>query len=237
VTTKVRIEGVTIETTGELERELLERAMQYLASRHSVTIVTPLSPEEVEAVREALKEDSGPNPQVANERRDIDSAIEDFARRHAEADRKAEQTIGRPRQYPRVGVDGQRIDGPRSGATIGEMLAANGQASGNWMMRYKAHYWCPSCGNEGTRHIYPDWAFLRCHNCDARLKVEPATADGNPDEWGNYFVARELWVQSSQSADGGDHGGQAERAEAGEDLGQAVDGPEESRSELQGAAL
>lgn len=59
--------------------------------------------------------------------------------------------------------------------------------------RYRTRYQCPLCGNRGNQYEYEENKFTKCHNCEAKLKIEPATKNGFPerDGFGNFFVATE----------------------------------------------
>jgi hypothetical protein len=66
--------------------------------------------------------------------------------------------------------------------------------------RYRLHYDCPKCTESG-RHYIPDFVkSVSCHKCQARMLVEPATDKGfgadddHRDEWGNFFVAKSLFI-------------------------------------------
>jgi transcription elongation factor Elf1 len=221
VTTKVRIDGVTIEATGEYEHELIDRVLDFLIARHSGSVVVPPTKEELEAARgDALKE--ADSKATAVEPRNIDQILEDFARRHSEADRTAEKTVGRPRQYPRVGVDGAIVEGPKSGATIAERLeatwaafsgrtneiadkAADGESVPEFWRtgiktdefgrkKYKTYYHCPACGDRGRHYLYEGTATCRCRACGAELSVSQAVPDAylERDQYGNFFVAKTL---------------------------------------------
>ncbi|GMA52562.1 hypothetical protein GCM10025857_39190 [Alicyclobacillus contaminans] len=200
MTTKVRIDGVTIETTGEYEHALI--LLDYLISRHSGTAVMPPTKDELAMVKEALKEVASTAP--ATEVRDIDKLIEDFAHQHTETDRQIERTNGRPRRYPKVGVMGEIIEGPSMSAIIGEMLATSGDIPEHWMTgiktdesgrkRYKTYYHCPVCGDKGRHYLYERTETCKCRACGAELSVTQAVQDVylERDQYGNFFAAKAL---------------------------------------------
>lgn len=63
---------------------------------------------------------------------------------------------------------------------------------------YQASYHC-DCGHSGKRFIPETNYYLKCHNCNDKLLVEPATLEQDengipkPDVEGNFFIARELY--------------------------------------------
>ncbi|MDZ5608584.1 hypothetical protein U2I54_16155 [Bacillus pseudomycoides] len=63
----------------------------------------------------------------------------------------------------------------------------------NGTPRYRTRYECSLCGNRGNQYEYEGNKFTKCHNCEAKLKMEPATKKGFPerDGFGNFFVASE----------------------------------------------
>lgn len=81
------------------------------------------------------------------------------------------------------------------GEALQSLKPANTRDFGDGVTGYQAHYWC-GCGDEGNRYILPTYKYLKCHVCQTKLSIEPATfdisADGlpEPDNFGNFFVAR-----------------------------------------------
>jgi len=57
---------------------------------------------------------------------------------------------------------------------------------------YRARYSCPRCGSSGVRFQAMTNTYLKCRNCNAKLKLERAAEEGR-DEEGNVFVATELY--------------------------------------------
>ncbi|MEH7459593.1 hypothetical protein V7183_20980 [Bacillus sp. JJ1127] len=59
--------------------------------------------------------------------------------------------------------------------------------------RYRTCYECPLCGNRGNQYEYKENKFTKCHKCNAKIKIEPATEKGFPnrDAFGNFYVANE----------------------------------------------
>ncbi|MCU5537269.1 hypothetical protein OCB04_15140 [Bacillus cereus] len=59
--------------------------------------------------------------------------------------------------------------------------------------RYRVRYDCCMCGNRGNQYEYKENKFTKCHKCNAKLKVLPATKTGLPerDSFGNFYVANE----------------------------------------------
>ncbi|WMS84407.1 hypothetical protein RE438_12080 [Bacillus wiedmannii] len=59
--------------------------------------------------------------------------------------------------------------------------------------RYRARYECCMCGNRGNQYEYKENKFTKCHKCNAKLKIVPATKTGFPerDSFGNFYVANE----------------------------------------------
>ncbi|MFJ8216207.1 hypothetical protein [Bacillus cereus] len=57
--------------------------------------------------------------------------------------------------------------------------------------RYRTRYECCMCGNRGNQYEYEGNKFTKCHNCNAKLKIVPATKKGIPerDSFGNFYVA------------------------------------------------
>jgi hypothetical protein len=69
---------------------------------------------------------------------------------------------------------------------------------------YRTYYQCPRCGNDGRHYIPKDVKFVSCHNCQSKLRVEPATSfgfglsDKHRDEWGNYFISKMLYIDNEK---------------------------------------
>lgn len=63
--------------------------------------------------------------------------------------------------------------------------------------RYRTRYECPLCGNRGNQYEYKENKFTKCHNCNAKIKIEPATKKGFPDRdaFGNFYVANEEYSE------------------------------------------
>ncbi|HDR7254291.1 TPA: hypothetical protein QCW96_003643 [Bacillus pacificus] len=59
--------------------------------------------------------------------------------------------------------------------------------------RYRTRYECCMCGNRGNQYEYEGNKFTKCHNCNAKLKIVPATKKGLPerDAFGNFYVAND----------------------------------------------
>ncbi|MGN4611805.1 hypothetical protein ACTFOZ_04910 [Bacillus cereus group sp. MYBK71-2] len=59
--------------------------------------------------------------------------------------------------------------------------------------RYRTRYECCMCGNRGNQYEYKENKFTKCHNCNAKLKIVPATKTGFPerDSFGNFYVAND----------------------------------------------
>ncbi|MEB8702682.1 hypothetical protein P4H21_18205 [Bacillus cereus] len=59
--------------------------------------------------------------------------------------------------------------------------------------RYRTRYECCMCGNRGNQYEYEGNKFTKCHNCNAKLKIVPATKKGFPerDAFGNFYVAND----------------------------------------------
>ncbi|AXY09960.1 hypothetical protein CUC43_25845 [Bacillus thuringiensis LM1212] len=59
--------------------------------------------------------------------------------------------------------------------------------------RYRTRYECCMCGNRGKQYEYEGNKFTKCHNCNAKLKIVPATKKGFPerDSFGNFYVAND----------------------------------------------
>lgn len=64
-------------------------------------------------------------------------------------------------------------------------------------IKYQCKYWC-DCGHTGKRWVNDNAQHVRCHECNSKLIVEPATpefrGDGLPvqDSFNNFFIAREM---------------------------------------------
>ncbi|PFC04828.1 hypothetical protein [Bacillus thuringiensis] len=59
--------------------------------------------------------------------------------------------------------------------------------------RYRTRYDCCMCGNRGNQYEYEGNKFTKCHKCNAKLKIVPATKKGLPerDAFGNFYVAND----------------------------------------------
>ncbi|AJG93815.1 hypothetical protein I6G77_04415 [Bacillus tropicus] len=59
--------------------------------------------------------------------------------------------------------------------------------------RYRTRYECCMCGNRGNQYEYKENKFTKCHKCNAKLKIVPATKKGFPerDAFGNFYVAND----------------------------------------------
>ncbi|TKH53835.1 hypothetical protein FC677_21130 [Bacillus cereus] len=59
--------------------------------------------------------------------------------------------------------------------------------------RYRTRYECCMCGNRGNQYEYEGNKFTKCHKCNAKLKIVPATKNGFPerDAFGNFYVAND----------------------------------------------
>ncbi|MBG0962457.1 hypothetical protein [Bacillus sp. SRB1LM] len=59
--------------------------------------------------------------------------------------------------------------------------------------RYRTRYECCMCGNRGNQYEYEGNKFTKCHKCNAKLKIVPATKKGLPerDTFGNFYVAND----------------------------------------------
>lgn len=59
--------------------------------------------------------------------------------------------------------------------------------------RYRTRYECCMCGNRGNQYEYKENKFTKCHKCNAKLKIVPATKKGFPerDSFGNFYVAND----------------------------------------------
>lgn len=59
--------------------------------------------------------------------------------------------------------------------------------------RYRTRYECCMCGNRGNQYEYQENKFTKCHKCNAKLKIVPATKKGFPerDSFGNFYVAND----------------------------------------------
>lgn len=59
--------------------------------------------------------------------------------------------------------------------------------------RYRTRYECCMCGNRGNQYEYKENRFTKCHKCNAKLKIVPATKKGFPerDAFGNFYVAND----------------------------------------------
>ncbi|MFJ8521419.1 hypothetical protein [Bacillus cereus] len=59
--------------------------------------------------------------------------------------------------------------------------------------RYRTRYECCMCGIRGNQYEYEGNKFTKCHNCNAKLKIVPATKKGLPerDAFGNFYVAND----------------------------------------------
>lgn len=59
--------------------------------------------------------------------------------------------------------------------------------------RYRTRYVCCMCGNRGNQYEYEGNKFTKCHKCNAKLKIVPATKKGLPerDAFGNFYVAND----------------------------------------------
>ncbi|MGI8277345.1 hypothetical protein [Bacillus mycoides] len=59
--------------------------------------------------------------------------------------------------------------------------------------KYRTRYECCMCGNRGNQYEYEGNKFTKCHNCNAKLKIAPATKMGFPerDAFGNFYVAND----------------------------------------------
>ncbi|MGR5990142.1 hypothetical protein ACT7C6_09460 [Bacillus paranthracis] len=59
--------------------------------------------------------------------------------------------------------------------------------------RYRTRYECCMCGNRGNQYEYQENKFTKCHKCNAKLKIVPATKKGFPerDAFGNFYVAND----------------------------------------------
>ncbi|MCU5511389.1 hypothetical protein OCB07_21480 [Bacillus cereus] len=59
--------------------------------------------------------------------------------------------------------------------------------------RYRTRYECCMCGNRGNQYEYEGNKFTKCHKCNAKLKIVPATKKGLPerDGFGNFYVAND----------------------------------------------
>ncbi|WP_144591615.1 hypothetical protein [Bacillus cereus] len=59
--------------------------------------------------------------------------------------------------------------------------------------RYRTRYECCMCGNRGNQYEYEGNKFTKCHKCNAKLKIVPATKKGLPerDAFGNFYVAND----------------------------------------------
>lgn len=86
---------------------------------------------------------------------------------------------------------------------IGELLddghsSKNVRELENGAKTYQTEYWC-MCGHEGKRFIPKTNRYTKCHQCDMKLLIEPATLeiDENniplPDKSGNFYIAREAF--------------------------------------------
>ncbi|MBX5436764.1 MAG: hypothetical protein IRZ33_06050 [Alicyclobacillaceae bacterium] len=190
MTTKVQIGEVTMEATGEWEETLIARAFEFLAAKgvEVPTLSVVIRQGQGEAASEA-------GVGAKESRRDIDRAIEEFARQPRRS---------RSRVYPKVGPDGKVLDGPTRGATIAERLAASGDVPEYWVTgiktdedgtkRYKTFYHCPVCGDKGRHYVHEGAETCKCRQCGAELKLAWANPNGylERDPFGNYFVANAL---------------------------------------------
>lgn len=69
---------------------------------------------------------------------------------------------------------------------------------------YRAKYDCVNCGHSGTRFIWPNSTYAKCHECQTKHSVEPAIAqwdDGTPvvDADGFYFYASGLYIDKNDA--------------------------------------
>src|SRR5690606_12718189 len=94
-----------------------------------------------------------------------------------------------------------KIDNERSMTTPIEELISfqqNIKEIADGILLYQTHYTC-DCGHHGKRFIRNTNDYTKCHSCQAKLVVEPATLENDgkgipvPDSFGNFFIARELY--------------------------------------------
>ncbi|PEL75397.1 hypothetical protein CN603_12985 [Bacillus toyonensis] len=59
--------------------------------------------------------------------------------------------------------------------------------------KYRTRYECCMCGNRGNQYEYEGNKFTKCHKCNMKLKIVPATKKGFPerDAFGNFYVAND----------------------------------------------
>lgn len=59
--------------------------------------------------------------------------------------------------------------------------------------KYRTRYECCMCGNRGNQYEYKENKFTKCHKCNVKLKIVPATKKGFPerDAFGNFYVAND----------------------------------------------
>ncbi|SCC32444.1 Uncharacterized protein BCZB5J_02580 [Bacillus cereus] len=59
--------------------------------------------------------------------------------------------------------------------------------------RYRTRYECCMYGNRGNQYEYEGNKYTKCHKCNAKLKIVPATKKGLPerDSFGNFYVAND----------------------------------------------
>ncbi|MCY9198092.1 hypothetical protein MOE86_15545 [Bacillus atrophaeus] len=59
---------------------------------------------------------------------------------------------------------------------------------------YKTYYRCPNCGHRSRRYVRLENEYVKCRECDTKIKKVEATVKGFPDRdvFGNFFNAFEL---------------------------------------------
>lgn len=147
---------------------------------------------------------------------------------------KKQQPEGRPKQLPMVGQETRGTfslaDNPKAAALLqaaGQIAEATPKAQeiiddkpshiktgvkvidegGRPVQTFRCRYNCPNCKKTGNRYIRPGNMWCKCHDCDMRLAVIPATnRDMIPDEWKNFFYAYEEFIDLREGQHGGESG-------------------------------
>ncbi|MCR9040918.1 hypothetical protein QRX25_10575 [Bacillus sp. L381] len=63
---------------------------------------------------------------------------------------------------------------------------------------YKTYYICPNCGDRSRRYVLSENEYVKCHECDTKIKKIDATAKGFPDRdaFGNFFNAFDFYEEA-----------------------------------------